>query len=588
VRTLLSKCGSGTRGAPARNISIAVLFAAAVVIFGPIAEARLQKTAASLSSCTKTWTSPVSGAWSDGAMWSPGGAPTASDDVCISPDGSYSVTVQGSTAATSLSVGGTSGSEELRVEGDCAGSAQLTVYGLVAVKESGTITLASGGGGCSNQASELDANPLMNNGKIRTDPAGEGQRVLSGDLTNNGSLVLDHPLSFCGDLTNTGVVAANKSLTWQGTGAHWLNQGTLFIGETATVTSSGTGQRFTNDTGGSISIVQSGLFRLVDGTFDHAGGVISAQGDRFILDGSNLNLTSAQAGHFLWRRQGVLTGGLVPGQVIFLQAACEDARARVSGNYANAGQITLMGGGEGCVGHAAEFDLDGATLINTSKVRATADGGGPRVINGNLQNRNNVELALPGYALQVTGNYVQTKSAHVEAQITTAEDGFGQLVANGSATLAGAITIAKPSPRTFNAVVGARFPLLTASSRTGTWRKMNGGIIEGATYFLPSYSPTRVSLVVTMADMAVSPSSGPPGAQVMLTGTSFPPNDTLALSFKDAAHSKSGLGSVVTDSTGSFAATINLPPGAASGRGTITAKSKFAKVLRVTRTFLVT
>ena len=54
-------------------------------------------------------------------------------------------------------------------------------------------------------------------------------------------------------------------------------------------------------------------------------------------------------------------------------------------------------------------------------------------------------------------------------------------------------------------------------------------MISGPRYFLPSYSGTGVSLVVTTATMTVAPSSGPAGTVVTLNGASYPPGDPVTI-----------------------------------------------------------
>src|SRR3954470_21531877 len=70
--------------------------------------------------CTKSWAAAVGGTWDDGTKWSPAGAPTAADDVCITVAGSYTVTMTGARSANSLQVGASSG----------AGAAQFSLLGV--------------------------------------------------------------------------------------------------------------------------------------------------------------------------------------------------------------------------------------------------------------------------------------------------------------------------------------------------------------------------------------------------------------------------------------------------------------------------
>ena len=55
--------------------------------------------------CSKTWTTPEDGLWSDATKWTPAGVPTSSDDACITTDGSYTVTVAGAGDANHVTLG---------------------------------------------------------------------------------------------------------------------------------------------------------------------------------------------------------------------------------------------------------------------------------------------------------------------------------------------------------------------------------------------------------------------------------------------------------------------------------------------------
>ena len=72
---------------------------------------------AGAAACTKTWGAAASGLWSSAVNWSPAGVPSASDDVCITPNGTYTVTLAGSVSVNSIKVGGASGTATLSILG---------------------------------------------------------------------------------------------------------------------------------------------------------------------------------------------------------------------------------------------------------------------------------------------------------------------------------------------------------------------------------------------------------------------------------------------------------------------------------------
>ncbi|MBM3300526.1 MAG: hypothetical protein FJY85_11270, partial [Deltaproteobacteria bacterium] len=62
---------------------------------------------------TVSWVSPVGGNWSDGAKWDGGVVPSEGDDVLITVDGTYTVTLNVDATVTSLTLGGSSGVQTL-------------------------------------------------------------------------------------------------------------------------------------------------------------------------------------------------------------------------------------------------------------------------------------------------------------------------------------------------------------------------------------------------------------------------------------------------------------------------------------------
>ena len=68
--------------------------------------------------CTRSWASATDGDWSDAAMWSPVGVPTAADRVCIEVAGTYSVTLDQDGSVSQLRLGGPSANATLDAVND--------------------------------------------------------------------------------------------------------------------------------------------------------------------------------------------------------------------------------------------------------------------------------------------------------------------------------------------------------------------------------------------------------------------------------------------------------------------------------------
>ena len=156
---------------------LAALAIGALTTFG-IAE--LDPTAAHGASCTKSWAAAVSGQWTLGTNWTPLGVPGPSDVVCISQNGTYTVTVASvaaSVAALDIGSGTTSGSQKMQIS-----SASFASSGGISI---GTRGVVSVGLATDGQNSTLSG-AIVNNGVLDF-PVGSGQ-TLAGSLINNAAV----------------------------------------------------------------------------------------------------------------------------------------------------------------------------------------------------------------------------------------------------------------------------------------------------------------------------------------------------------------------------------------------------------------
>ena len=140
--------------------------------------------------CNKTWTSPVNGLWTDEANWTPAIVPGLTDNVCISVDGSYTVTLRGSSRVNSVTLGaaGNSGVQTLLIQGVSAGRALLTAS--TGFTNSGDITLSSIDT-VSNVFLVVTSGTLINQGTINVETSSGGNRTLSAVIDNRGEINFD-------------------------------------------------------------------------------------------------------------------------------------------------------------------------------------------------------------------------------------------------------------------------------------------------------------------------------------------------------------------------------------------------------------
>ena len=101
-----------------RLLALAALVAAVMLAFGSSARADDAAPQATTPACTKSWTGNGTGGWFDPLNWSPGGVPSASDDVCIEAPSFNIVGITNAAVAHSLTIG-TSSSPVIQIGGTC-------------------------------------------------------------------------------------------------------------------------------------------------------------------------------------------------------------------------------------------------------------------------------------------------------------------------------------------------------------------------------------------------------------------------------------------------------------------------------------
>ncbi|MDA2925287.1 hypothetical protein MYX65_11685, partial [Acidobacteria bacterium AH-259-L09] len=83
-----------------------------------------------------SWKAPVSGNWNEPTNWNTGTVPGASDNVFITVDGTYTVTLNVNATVASLTVGASTGAQTLSI-----GGTTLTLSGASNINSNGILTL---------------------------------------------------------------------------------------------------------------------------------------------------------------------------------------------------------------------------------------------------------------------------------------------------------------------------------------------------------------------------------------------------------------------------------------------------------------
>lgn len=300
--------------------------------------------------CTVSWKDPVSGAWTDTSKWSTGAMPRSIDDVCITVDGTYTVTLRGGRSIRSLMVGGAGnlGVPTLRLEAFAGnGNAALTVAN--GVENAGAIVF-DGPASSANTTLTVSNGVLSNleTGLLRTTAAGTGARTINAHVVNEGTVLLERTTNLNrsgGTLTNRGpfTLAAGASFTCSSTCVFHQDEG---------------------DISGAGTVLMSG------DTFNFNGGTV---GTVMLTLGSKLNVGpgSTGAASFIVRNgANTISGDLSSAQSLLLEGVGPNGPAGLSASagFTNAGTIILdaMGPFADSINTGATLTVTKGTLTNAS------------------------------------------------------------------------------------------------------------------------------------------------------------------------------------------------------------------------------
>ena len=252
--------------------------------------------------CDTSWTGAASdGLYSDAGNWT-AGVPNGNNG-CITLPGTYTIHLQGAPpVASSLTVGGSSGTQTLSLESTCSGSAALTTSSSMTIGSHGSVLLTNADG-CANDATlAIPSGALTNGGTIDVLAAAGGTRNIQGSIVNNGTIDLDS-------------------------------------GVTLNVSGGGT---FTNS--GMVAATGSGQILMTSGTFTQGKGRLTGA-EPVLLDDATLAYTGPGKGLITEHGNGTLSGNLAAGQSLELESTCsEPAALSDATNLKNSGTITLTNG----------------------------------------------------------------------------------------------------------------------------------------------------------------------------------------------------------------------------------------------------
>src|SRR5262244_1153757 len=85
------------------------------------------------------WKNAVSGNWNTAGNWDPAQVPTSADDVSITLDGTYTVTIDAAASVNSLTLGGSTGTQTLSLPNN-----SLTLAAASSIGTHGSVTMGGG------------------------------------------------------------------------------------------------------------------------------------------------------------------------------------------------------------------------------------------------------------------------------------------------------------------------------------------------------------------------------------------------------------------------------------------------------------
>jgi hypothetical protein len=374
--------GAAALAVPARSAHPAgVIALAGCLALLALAPSLAAPRPARAADCTISWTAATSGSWSNGTSWTPNRVPTASDDVCITVAGTYTVTLTANASAQSLQVGT---GATLSIQ-----SISNTTLTLAADStNAGAITLRQGAGGCTSAALALTAGTLTNTGTLTLGDACGGA-FLTGSLINSGTVVVPSETATlngaAATYTNTGAFTVNGPLSVT-SGTFLQNAGSLTISTTDSfVVASGATLVLSGGTVGTATVLGGGT---TAGAPTVRGGALQ------------FGVGSTATGDVAVEETSTLGGDVPAGMRVFINADNLPTSLTSAGGFTNAGTMQLRQTGGGC--RSSTLVVSAGTLTNTGTL-TLGDACGGAFLTGNLASSGTVNVPA-GHAAGLNGS----------------------------------------------------------------------------------------------------------------------------------------------------------------------------------------
>jgi len=532
--------------------SRALIAALAIVVSGAFSQgvaAAADATVTTPPACTDSWAAPVSGSWTNPAMWT-NGVPTGV--ACITVAGTYQVTLPGGDTLVSdvvLGDGSGAGQESLVLPGcQAAGAFNNRLFletpsSSLDVVPGGVLDLQDGQSCPSSQAAFTavlanGAGTTMNlGGTVLVEApqfSGSVDNLVAGTITNTGTITDNGPLQINATapsmtFDNQGVINGSNSpgLNVPANGVTMTNEGSI-EGAVSFFNTSGelgsAGSTFANDAGGDIGT--GGSVGMGSGTtFTQNAGTMSS-GFADLTDGSSLVVAGSGTADFLTFGSVAMTGDIHTGQELEIfgessstESSCgpADATLNATGSFTNGGTIVLRSSGPtNCPpGNATLAVPAGDVITNQGTISASQYNAlAGRTISGSVDNAGGtisvdpgVKLAISpgsvdnagtvqlGGTLDVSGSYTQ-EAAGTTSLAVGSKFGSASVTATGAASLAGTLALAGDGT---TPPQGSSATLVSAGSVAGTFGTVTGTDAGNGLVYQVGYKPAAVTATVAPA-----------------------------------------------------------------------------------------
>jgi hypothetical protein len=451
--------------------------------------------------CTDSWKKATSGMWSVATNWSTGAVPTSSDNVCIKVAGTYKVTLTGNESANTLTLGGSSGTQTVDVQGNTSGSALFTLM-------SNGSTIATHG------VLALDSQSVTGAGYAQIDSS-SGSSV---SLKNSGTFeTLDATVQpdYIGvDLTNDGTVSIAGASTQEDTDVAIVNNDTFTVASTGNVLDQGTGTSFAQKAG---TLVNDGTLVLIGATFTQSGGTES--GNPVQLTQFSTLVDSAGTGGFTATGNDSLRGTIPVGQSLTVTGGATSGTLTLLGNVTNDGSLTLQDGSGGGAAELSSDSVVGRMLKNYGDVTTSGASGDDVNISSDLTNEKGGTVTLgavttneePDFNITNDGKFTVSANDALDetggsTATTTFTQGKGTLANHGTILLNSADFAASGGTESGNPVQLTDFSGLIDSAGSGSYNllsqsSLSGTIPTGQTVTVRGNSTDGVANVGLAADV---------------------------------------------------------------------------------------